>query len=172
MRDTTRRNEIPYKARTQLRYSKGNSASWETAEGIRCTAYWFHWDQDRVSLFSEVHRPDVCLPSIGLRWIETRPHIEITTQDGTAIQFQGHAFEQRGQPIFVWYGVWDNELTPIDRHSHSGSRLRNTWQRKRVQSRQSIELILHGAHSWPDAEKTLAHWVSSAIKAASKSKHY
>lgn len=156
--------EVPYRARTQLRYSKGKRTSWVPAAGTKATAYDFRWDRDRISLFNAIHRPDVCLPSIGLEWVESIKPITVTTRNGTPIKFHGHQFLSKNRPIFVWFGVWDHTLTLIDLESAPRNRLRQTWERKRVESRHSIELILSGQRSWSEAKASLDQWVSTTIK--------
>ena len=159
--------EIPYRARTQLRYTEGKRTSWISSEGTKATAYHFRWDRDRISLFNAIHRPEVCLPSVGLKWIESTETINITTSNGTPLSFQGHQFFSHNRPIFVWFGVWDHALKLIDLEGAPGNRLRQTWERKRVESRQSIELILTGQQTWPEAEASLRDWVSTTIKTTS-----
>lgn len=163
------REEIPYRARTQLRYSKGSSRSWRTTTGSKVTAYWFRWDRDRISLFNAVHRPEVCLPSVGLQWIESTEPVSVTTSDGAILQFQGHQFTSLGRPIFVWFGVWDQHLSAIELEGTSMNRLRNTWERKRAQSRQSIELILSGHRTWDEAKNFLHQWSATTIAVDIKS---
>ncbi|NCF87718.1 MAG: hypothetical protein GWQ05_26385 [Verrucomicrobiaceae bacterium] len=131
----------------------------------------FRWDRDRISLFNSIHRPEVCLPSVGLKRVDSIKAITTTTSNGTYIQFHGHQFLSQNRSVFVWFGVWDHTLTLIDLESAPGNRLKHTWERKRVESRQSIELILTGQQSWSEAESSLHEWVSTAIKSIPTTKN-
>lgn len=166
------REEVPYRARTLLRYSEGNMSSWQTPKGIHCTAYVFRWDRDRISLFNACHRPEICLPSVGLQLIGSTEPVTVTTSDGTKLVFQGDEFQSLNQRIYVWFGVWDHNLQAIDLDAATGSRLRNTWERKRVQSRQSIELILTNSAGWSEAKTILQAWAERAIIATSSPNNY
>ena len=164
-------DEIPYRARTQLRYSKGKRTSCIPSSGTKATAYHFRWDRDRISLFNSIHRPEVCLPSVGLKRVDSIKAITTTTSNGTYIQFHGHQFLSQNRSVFVWFGVWDHTLTLIGLESAPGNRLKHTWERKRAESRQSIELILTGQQSWSEAESSLHEWVSTAIKSIPTTKN-
>src|SRR5713226_263999 len=68
--------------RRVLRFDEGHAATWNlpapgssdngsaTAKPFSCTLYFFRWNSGKNSaLLANLHRPDVCLPSIG--WNQT-----------------------------------------------------------------------------------------------------
>jgi exosortase/archaeosortase family protein len=68
--------------RRVLRFDRGRAASWSLSainsadangparKPLNCTLYFFRWDSGKNSaLLANLHRPDVCLPSIG--WNQT-----------------------------------------------------------------------------------------------------
>ncbi len=155
---------VPARARTILRYSEGEMLAWQTAQGVDARAYHFRWEADRISLFSLVHRPDICLPTVGLRRAGNRLSHTVTLANGERLTFQGYPFERHGESIFVWFGVWDGDLNEVHESANTGHRLLNTWQRKRVDSRESVELILRGLSSWDEARGFLQTWVRDAVR--------
>ena len=93
--------EIPYRARTQLRYTESKRTSWISSRSTKATAYHFRWYRDRISLFNAIHRPEVCLPPVGLKLIESTETINTTKSNGTTLSFQGHQSLSHNRPVFV-----------------------------------------------------------------------
>lgn len=157
------RREIPRETRAILRYSQGTRRLWDTPKGIQVQAFAFRWGSDRISLFNSVHRPEVCLPSAGLRPLGAPFEVAVTTRNGEPLHFTGQDFALGGHRLFVWFGLWDEHLNLVDPEERTTERWQRAWERQRVRSRDSLELVLTGAASWQDAERLLREWVGKAV---------
>ena len=71
--------------------------------------YFLEWRPGpiRSRVLARIHRPEVCLSSVGLKLIEDRGALSVEA-GGFDLSFHAYTFEQGGRPLFVYYGIWQN----------------------------------------------------------------
>ncbi len=84
------------------------------------------------------------------------------------LDFVGQEFSMAGRRILVWFGLWENDLVPVDVREAPDDRWRRAWEGRRVLSRQSLELILSGTDFWEVAETLLREWVALSVSSGSR----
>jgi len=101
-----------------------------------------------------MHRPEVCLPAVGLRQ-SGEPHTLAIEAAGTVLPFQATQYSAgTTPPLYVYFCAWEN------RAAHSGQpatftsalrweSLQPVWRRERNLGQQVAELILTG-YSTPE----------------------
>ncbi len=133
--------EINPAVRAQLRYSEGQQMEWED-RGRRWTAFYFNWDEGRVSSHVGVHRPENCLPSAGYRFVEQGLPFSLAVADNR-INFSASTFDAVGSPLHVFYAVWDRYPShAVPMGSSARDRLTHVWNRQRIRGRQSMQLVV------------------------------
>ena len=111
--------EIGAEAARQLQCDRSSAAAWRGADGSDWLMYFLEWRSGpiRSRVLARVHRPDICLSSVGLKLIEDRGTLSVEA-GGFNLPFHAYTFEQDGHPLFVYYGIWQNRT---ERARESGS---------------------------------------------------
>lgn len=146
---TAEEMEINPAVRAQLRYSEGRQMQWRTGQQ-RWTAFWFSWDEGRVSSHVGVHRPENCLPSVGIRPVAEYPPFSLSF-DGGELQFSATSFDAMGTPLQVFYAVWDRFPShAVTLGNTARDRLLQAWRGERIRGRYSMQLVVFNE---PDAQR-------------------
>src|SRR5207248_11806246 len=123
--------KIDEDVRRTLRFDSGQTASWTLTESsaaaenssgkraLNCTVYFFRWNSGKNSaLLANLHRPDVCLPSIG--WNQTGDigvKIYPITTD-LSLPFRHFEFrhgtneQPTQQTAHAFYCLWEDRVSP------------------------------------------------------------
>ena len=102
--------EVPLDDRTRLmlRFSRGWSAAWETAENRPLHGFFLEWDNGTAPPeVMNVHLPGGCLANVGIQLEEELAPLEIIFE-GRTWTFRVLRFRDGTRPLFLLYGVHSN----------------------------------------------------------------
>ncbi len=140
--------KIPSQIRSILRYSEGTQASWRPRKSEKWNAYFFVWEEGKISSFADVHKPEVCLPAAGFQLSATDKPL-LWEKDGLQLNLKSYTFSARGQKVHVLFAVWnDNQneaVIPMARTAQD--RLRAAFAGEKIKGRRSLEIIVTGVDS-------------------------
>ena len=137
-------------SRSLLRYDEGGEARWhlEGPPAGNCTAFFFRWEPGRTSTtLAVMHQPTTCLPSSGLRQIADAGINPVTAPGGFALPVHGYVFQLHGQPLYVYYIVWQDRTgyeLPDAGSEQSRDRLAAVRLGERNLGQQTLELVVTG----------------------------
>lgn len=133
--------EIDPAVRALLRYSEGEKMEW-VENGRHWIAFYFRWEEGRVSSHVGVHRPENCLPSLGYQSTGSGAPLSVEV-DRTVLDFSANSFEAMGVPVQVFYAVWDQfPEYAVPMGSSASDRLAQAWRGQRIRGRQSLQLVV------------------------------
>ena len=138
------------------------AASWREGADRQWTLFFLEWfpSRSRTALLAQVHRPEVCLPSIGLVETGERQEVRIAIA-GFDLAFESmHFRDPQGQDAFVFYCPW--EIVPgvggrnaAFSDATRAASWRRVWKRERMLGQQVAEFIVSGESSRAAAEAAL-----------------
>ena len=101
--------EISEGAAQQLQCDHLGGSQWRETDGSKWLMFFLEWRPGplRSRVLARVHRPEVCLSSVGLNLIQDRGILS-TESGGIKLPFRAYTFDQSGHPLFVYYGIWQN----------------------------------------------------------------
>lgn len=154
-----------------------SAARWRDDRGRSWTLFFLEWlpTRSRTALLAQVHRPEVCLPSIGLVEAGARRELRFTVA-GFELAFESlHFRDPRGEDTFVFYCPWEivpgrggrNAAFSDDTRATS---LRRVWNRERVLGQQVAEFIVSGESSRDVAESALREQVAQLLSPTAEPK--
>ena len=138
--------------RAILRYSEGTKAVWTNHGSEHWTVYHFSWDEGKISAFSDVHNPEVCMPSAGFSLVETGMPVNWES-DGLELVLNSYGFRAGGSATYyVFFGIWNDRLDePIPLTRKFSERIRNALNGQRIDGRKSLQIIIRGIGSMSQA---------------------
>lgn len=161
--------------RRMLLYNEAEGASWQDAEGIRWLAYFFRWHPGNSrAKTTQVHNPEVCLPSGGMTKIAGHGRREYPV-GALRIPFETFTFRDQSRVAHVFYCLWQNKVsaptapaTPAE-HAPMGNwktrdRLRNVLHGERHFGQQVLEIIIFDTPDFSQAEAALLRHLPDLIK--------
>ena len=138
-------------SRSLLRYDEGREARWHVAgppAGF-CTAFFFRWEPGRTSTtLAVMHQPTTCLPSAGLRQVADDGIEPVAAPGGFALPVHGYEFDLHGQPLHVYYVVWQDRAgyeLPAPEAAGWSDRFAAVRAGERNLGQQTLELVVTGA---------------------------
>ena len=137
-------------SRSLLRYDEGKEARWHLPgpPAGNCTAFFFRWEPGRTSTtLAVMHQPTTCLPSSGLRQIADAGINQVPAPGGFTLPVHGYEFQLHGQPLYVYYVVWQDRTgyeLPAPASARSGDRLAAVRLGERNLGQQTLELVVTG----------------------------
>ena len=145
----------------QLQCDKLQASAWRETDGSDWLMYFLEWRSGpiRSRVLARVHRPEICLSSIGLRMIQDRGTLWVEA-DGYRLLFHAYTFEQDGKPMFVYYGIWQNrsraaeESGVLSESEHLAGVQAVIW-RERNLGQQVAELAVTGYNTPAEADAGL-----------------
>lgn len=151
-----REHPIAQTVRRALAFDEGRQATWSESDGSQWQMYAFRWYPGRIStVAARQHRPEVCLPAAGRTLVEEHAPVVIPA-GATAVPFRAYEFRSQGQPLFVFFCLW--EMGHRDASASGlgqGYTRRNLLERVRIGQRnlgqQSVEVIVSGPASADEA---------------------
>lgn len=164
---------IPHATQAMLQCSRDSLASWEDADGHQWQGIYLRWDSSnhfygraRASL-AKGHRPDACLPAIGLTLESELPPGDTRVGDLT-FHFRRYLFRTMdGQPLYVFFMVADDRLQALSTGALSlerSDRLQLALAGKRSGGQRSLEVAVTGFDSpdtaWSAFQSQLPLWIS------------
>jgi exosortase len=166
---------ISAQSKSILRPDEHCGFAWQNAElGVGLFSY-LRWEPgSNAAQHAQVHRPEICLPASGLQ--SAGPPAEIAMRvAGQAFDFRGYEFADRGQPVFVFYGIWDDELNPTRSESaalaedwSAASRLRAAWFGRRQPGQRVLEAAFWQAGDLETASGRFQSLLDEVIQVAGR----
>lgn len=155
---------VPPSVKERLLYEDGELVRGQGPEGYTWLAYYFSWKRLKAAQLGGFHGPELCLPALGwgtaeegelLRW----------EQGGTQLVFRSFRFNRAAQSIYVFFTQWDQSAYPY--HQKAGrfrkDRLLEAWHRHRSPRKTSLEVVLSGPKSFPEARQALQTMLKQAL---------
>ena len=142
--------ELPIEPRAaeMLKSDRTTAATWANGRE-RWVMYFLEWrpGPSRSRILARMHRPEHCLPASGLRLAADRGTITVEAQ-GLAIPFRAYTFEQKKEPIFVYFCLWQSrsptrQALAFDESTRLASLQSVAW-RERNLGQQIAELAVFG----------------------------
>lgn len=137
----------------QLKFSEGTHRVWTDSAGIRWTAFYFQWNQGRISSHAGIHRPENCLPSAGISLAATHESMVWQSPEGYTIPFQTMTFKGMGSTTYVFFAVWDENGAEPWISTTWRERLSDVMKRRVVTGRHSLQFLAENATSLEQARR-------------------
>ena len=137
---------IPQQTLKMLFYPEGFSERWLIGDHAGAQSFYFRWPAGRTSLqASAMHRPEVCLASIGMRLVSTLPP-RTHSSGGTTIPFRAWLFEQKGIPVHVFQALLEegsgHAAASRELDESASGRLRAVAEGRRNRGQRMIEVAV------------------------------
>ena len=140
---------ISARSKAILRPDEHRGFFWQNAKVGSGLFFYLHWKPgSNAAQHAQVHRPEVCLPAAGLRQLRSTVDIPLRVAH-QAFTFKGYEFEDRGQPVFVFHGIWDDQVLPLGHEADglgenwsASSRVRAAWFGRRQSGQRVLEAVL------------------------------
>ena len=155
--------DIPGRIRSVLRYSEGKKARWNIGQREHWITYYFNWEEGNISSFSDVHRPEVCLPAAGYTEIIHADDFN-WSRNGLDLEINTYILYDNNSPIFVFFSVWNDlsgETVPSARSKWD--RLDNAMKAKRLSGRRSLEIIVSGLEYEEEARMKVLAFLDRSV---------
>jgi hypothetical protein len=157
---------LPDRTRQILRYSEGQSVTWET-DGIEWRAIFLRWNPGRTAVhLAQNHTPEVCMTAVGqtLTTISERTWFEA---DGLRLPFSVYAVANTPSPFHVFYCLWDDRASAQGRDTQMltyGNRLAPVLQGLRNPGQRSLEIAIAGNLDSTQAEAAFQKQLQKMIQ--------
>jgi exosortase/archaeosortase family protein len=184
-----------------LRFDQGHAASWSlpainstVASGsltkpLNCTLYFFRWDSGKNSaLLANLHRPDVCLPSIGWNQTGDAGVKKYAVAPNLALPFRHFEFRHGAsdqptqQTAHAFYCLWEDrvassrsesqllEMTSAPSAWTRNERVRAVLEGRRHLGQQVLELVIQGrgALEQTDVDQQFANVLPGLVRPQSE----
>ncbi len=101
-----------------LRFDRGLSARWTRPDAARpagppdgCTLFFFRWEPGHASAAqADMHQPHICLTASGLTMTADHGTTPLALPDGLTLPVRRYEFVWHGQPIYVFFVVWQDGI--------------------------------------------------------------
>lgn len=162
---------VSKEALSLLACDRDQSVVWKDEHGGQWTLFFFEWmpGTGRSAILARVHRPEICLPGVGLRETGPRGSINVDVA-GFSLSFETLQFQDpRGGYVFVFFAPWEFAPGTSGRSvSFSGNTRRDSlervWRRERWLGQQTLELIVTGYQTRADADAALKRELEPIIR--------
>jgi hypothetical protein len=158
---------IPQQTLKMLFYPEGFSERWLIGDNACGQSFYFRWPAGRTSLqASAMHRPDVCLASIGMTLVQSLPPYNHDAS-GVTIPFRAWLFRQRGLPVYVFQALIEEgsgraaESRELDESSRG--RLRAVLEGRRNRGQRMIEVAFWNLPDEQSACAALDRYLQGAL---------
>lgn len=155
-------------ALAMLRCTDARGVDWKDQSGNQWKMIFLRWDPGKNSAqLAKGHRPDICLPGIGLQLTEDLG-IRLLPVADLKLPFRQYVFDQQGRQIHVFYCIWEDRATPsvqaLLEDGSLGSRLQAVLAGRRHSGQQVLQLALSGPASSEDALATVSKSLGSLVR--------
>ena len=162
--------------RRMLLYNEAEGASWQDPDGTHWLGYFFRWlPGNSRAKTTQVHNPEVCLPSGGMTKIANHGRREYPV-GALQIPFETFTFRDQNHVAYVFYCLWQNKITtattapdaPTERAPmgdwKTRDRLRNVRNGERHFGQQVLEVLIFDAPDFSQAETVFLRRLPELIK--------
>lgn len=169
---SARPSPVPKETLALLACDREKAIIWKDERGAEWTLFFFEWTPGtgRSAILARVHRPEICLPGIGMKETGPRKSVEVTVA-GFTLTFESLQFQDpRGGNAFVFFSPWEFAPGTSGRNvTFSGNTRRDSlervWRRERWLGQQTLELIVTGYQDRAEAEAALRRELETIIRA-------
>jgi exosortase len=150
---------------------ENRAASWTESDGSKWMAFFSKWaaGPPRSRIVARLHRPENCLPAVGYTLRLDRGVINVQAKEVT-IPFHGMEFEYEGQPVQVFFCLWQDHGKESER-----PRIRDHWDDRLVGlesvllgernfGQQVLEIVMFGYATPQEAEAALRRRMSDLVR--------
>ncbi len=160
--------EIPDEARAILRYTDGAFAMKTWPDGRVWQLFFFRWDAGRTSAqLAVMHRPEICLPAAGFRYVSTSPSIPVRIGN-LELPFEASVFDSENGRTFIFRCLWDDRKSDATRGSSLDmsirGRLKGAWIGRRNEGQRLLQVCILGAEDENEARHDLESRLPSLIE--------
>jgi len=162
---------LPDATLSLLGCDRTRAANWNDEAGAKWTLFFLEWfpHRSRTVQLAQVHRPEVCLPSMGFLEAGPRRSISISAAGFDLAFTSMHFRDPGGRDAFVFHCPWEIIPGGAGRNttfsdSTRATSLRRVWQRERVIGQQVAEFIVTGSPSREAAEASLRKQIGALIQ--------
>jgi hypothetical protein len=156
-------------ARAMLNFDEGAGWRWNDSAGLQWIGYSFRWRPGpaRSRMLLSMHRPDICLPAVGLQLLEDRGRIDAQIDDALEISFHAYRFATDSGPLFVYYALYRNGAPVFaDRDSVRRACFRAVADRQRWLDQDVLQLAVLGCETAEAADAALRSLGGTLLRAA------
>lgn len=151
---------ISVRAQAELKFDEGRSMGWREPDGSLWQVFYFRWGPahsltDRVRVqCARMHRPDICLPAAG-RTLRRYFGMRDFPVGGAPMPFRVYEFEERGRPLYVYYGATEDGTRGwiANLRENTASRVAAALARSRCVSQRVLQIAVWG---YPGTEQANA----------------
>lgn len=161
---------IPPKVSEILGFDEGHSGEWMDA-GATWTIYYFRWNPGKQqSWLSGIHRPDVCMASMGHALRQQESRRQIIDAGSIQLPFQLYTYDHAGGVLHVFHcfceqSSYGNDSRPVEPNKQQ--RLHAVLAGRRNLGQQTIQVYVRGIPDEVEAGKALASQLQNAIRVTS-----
>jgi hypothetical protein len=158
--------------REQLHYDEGKSAQWQAQDGSRWQAFYFRWyparsliQRARVQFAKAGHRPEACLPAIGMTLRADLGSREVSV-NGVHLYFRNYLFDDQGMPLHVYNCVWEDRTQGTalgNPRVNTETRLQRVWAGNRSLGQRVLEIAVWGIPNAHDADAALVDQLKQIV---------
>ena len=158
---------IPPQTMKMLFYPEGFSERWLIGDHAGGQSFYFCWPAGRTSQQAvTMHRPEVCLSSIGMKLIRPLPARDYYSE-GITIPFRSWLFDQKGVPVHVFQSLIEEgrdgggATSQLD--DSLRGRLRVVMEGRRNRGQRMIEVAFWNLPDEQSAGKALEQYLQGAL---------
>ena len=161
-------SEVPHETRSILRYTSGKYAKFDWDDGSFWQLFFFHWAPGRSSAqLATMHRPEVCLPAIGYRFVKQVEPIHMPISS-VSIPFSGSLFECDSGQVYVYRCLWEDfPVTGVTRNRNFDMSIRGrllaAWYGRRNLGQRLLQIAITGISSEQEARSQLQRRLADLI---------
>jgi exosortase len=156
-------------ALAMLKFDQGAGWRWHDTDGLQWIGFHFRWypGPARSRMLLSMHRPDICLPAVGLRLQEDRGTVNARVSNGLEIPFHAYRFATASGPLFVYYTLYRNGA-PILAGGESVRRacFRAVADRQKSLDQEVLQLAVLGCDTADAADAALRKISSTLLREA------
>lgn len=158
---------IPPQTMKMLLYPDGFSERWLIGESAGGQSFYFRWPGGRISQQAvAMHRPEVCLSSVGMKLISPLAS-HVHSSRGITIPFRAWLFRQRGVPVYVFQCILEDGISRSDQPQEPDNSLRGRFRAvlegRRNRGQRMIEIAFWNLPDQESATAALENYLGGAL---------
>jgi exosortase/archaeosortase family protein len=159
--------KVPPTSAKLLKHDMENGGSWTEPDGTKWSVFCFRWKEGdpAARMSAQGHRPEYCLVGSGHE-MKSMSDIKFIEANGLNFPFRFYTFNSSGQPMHVFFCLWEDGAEKQDGFGKSkqGDRLRTVLAGRRGMGQQTLEIICTGYQDMEAAEKALRQRLPEIIR--------
>jgi len=166
---------VPVADRTMrmLFFPEGFSEMFRDPKGRPWQFFYFRWPAGRTAVQAiNIHNPQVCLGSIGMKWVRQLPPLAIRAK-GVNLPFNVYLFSDQGRPVLVFHSIIADRPSETDDSpmmESVGNSLGGRWQSvasgTRNRGQRLLEAAVWGTDNVAEASVSLQQYLEKSLQAA------